>query len=91
MKYSLLLISIFFISCAYSVSSKSTIKTEKDKTIIVDIPTDLPPPPSAKEVMPTRPFFADSTENELMEKIQDLEERIQKLEKAMVVSGKKGN
>jgi hypothetical protein len=54
-----------------------------DKTITIDIPTDLPPPASAEEVLPTHPFFSESTGNEVMEKVQELEARIEKLEKSV--------
>jgi hypothetical protein len=53
-----------------------------DKTIVIDIPSDLPVPPSAEKVAPIHPFFAaPSPGSEVMEKLQELEERIEKLEK----------
>lgn len=51
------------------------------KTMEMYIQTDLPPPPSAEEVMPEHPFFAaPSTGNELLGKVEELEERVSKLE-----------
>lgn len=88
MKYSLLLLIIFLISPAYSMSSSAPKENEKDKTITIDIATDLPPPASAEKVVPTHPFFSESTANELMEKVQELEERVGKLEKTMAASQK---
>jgi len=55
---------------------------ETSKTKIIDIPTDLPPPPSAEKVMPNHPFFSEpTTGNEVMEYVVELQERIEKLEK----------
>lgn len=65
--------------------------TPGDKTITIDIPTDLPPPPAAAEkAAPTHPFFAaPNTGVEVMEKVNELEERIEKLEKTVAGMGKK--
>ncbi|MBA3813475.1 MAG: hypothetical protein H0X26_03135 [Alphaproteobacteria bacterium] len=52
-----------------------------DKTTIINIPSDLPTPPSAEKIVPSHPFFSESTGNEVMEKVLELEERIDKLEK----------
>lgn len=52
------------------------------KTVVIDIPSDLPAPPSAEEVVPLHPFFnSPSTGSEAMEYIRDLEERLSILEK----------
>lgn len=88
MKYSLLLLSIFLVTPAYSMPSSITNEKAHDKTITVDIASDLPPPASAEQVVPTHPFFSESVANELMEKVQELQERIEKLEKAMPASAK---
>jgi hypothetical protein len=54
---------------------------EKPKTETIYIEADFPPSPGAEDGMPTHPFFAvPSTGNEAMEKIEELEERISKLE-----------
>jgi hypothetical protein len=52
-----------------------------NKTVIIDIPSDMPVPPSAEKVLPTHPFFNESPANEVMETIQELEDRIEKLDK----------
>ena len=83
MKYSLILLSIFLVTPAYAMPSSVTNEKGQDKTVTVNIPSDLPPPASAEKVVPTHPFFSESTANELMEKVQELEERIKKLEKAV--------
>ncbi len=52
------------------------------KTEIINIPTDLPVPPSAEEVAPTHPFFAaPSTGYEVNDELEALKERVDKLEK----------
>jgi hypothetical protein len=81
MKYTLLLVTMVSITPGVNVAFAAP--EQKEKTITMDIATDLPPSAAANEVMPTHPFFSESTANELMEKIQDLEERVQKLEKAV--------
>ncbi|MBY0501905.1 MAG: hypothetical protein K2P93_07900 [Alphaproteobacteria bacterium] len=55
---------------------------DQEGTKIIDIPTDQEPPPSAEIVAPTHPFFAaPNSANELMDKIETLENRIKELEK----------
>ncbi len=50
-------------------------------TLEMSIPTDLPPPASAEDIMPTHPFFAaPSSANEVLDRVEELEERVQKLE-----------
>src|SRR5262245_2925173 len=54
------------------------------KTETIYIQTDLPPPAEAEEVMPTHPFFASpSAASEVLQKVQELEERVEKLEKTV--------
>jgi len=56
---------------------------EHPKTKMLEFETDLPPSPSAEEVVPLHPFFAaPSTGAELMGKVQELEDRLIKLQKA---------
>lgn len=86
MKYTLLFVTIVSISPGINLAFAAP--EQKEKTITVDIATDLPPPASAEQVMPTHPFFSESAATELMERIQDLEERVQKLEKAVEGAGK---
>ncbi len=54
-----------------------------DKATIINIPSDLSTPPSAEKVVPSHPFFSESTGNEVMETVLELEERIGKLEKSV--------
>ena len=81
MKYSLLLLSIFLVTPAYSLPYSQDNKT--DKTVTVDIATDEPTSLAAP-----RPPFSESAATELMEKVQALEERVQKLEKAVTPAKK---
>lgn len=83
MKSLLLGLGILLVSLEQGRAEAPSKGSAGDKTVIIEIPADLPPPPSAEEVVPTHPFFAaPSTGNEVMEKIQELEDRIEKLEKS---------
>ena len=68
---------IFFL-----VSEKGMAQATTPKTQTMDIQTDMLPPPSAEEVMPTHPFFAGPTspEEELLEMVEELKDRVKKLE-----------
>lgn len=85
MKYSLILLSMFFVSPGYSMSheqGKTNQKPANQGSKTIDIATDLPPSAEAEKVMPTHPAFSESTAFQLMERLQDLEDRVEKLEKA---------
>jgi hypothetical protein len=72
---------------AYEIKHAAAQETKK----IIDIPTDQEPPPSAEIVAPTHPFFAaPNSANELMDRIEILEKRINELEKSSPV-GEDGN
>lgn len=82
--------SILFMLSALLVSAENGFAKELPKgdaghkTVIIDIPADLPPPASAEEVMKNHPFFAaPSSAHEVMEKVEELEGRIEKLEKSV--------
>jgi prefoldin subunit 5 len=89
--------SIFYLLSVLPVILGSAIAQEapkgnaKDKDIIVDIPTDLPPTQEAEKVVPQHPFSLSSSTQELMEKIQELEGKIENLENRVSVleKGKK--
>lgn len=59
------------------------------KTTTILIPSDQPPPPSAEDVVPMHPFFSESTGNEVMEHLLELEERVKKLESRIPQSPEK--
>lgn len=85
MKSTLFLLTTLLILSPESGKAEGAPKeTTGDKTITIDIPTDLQPPASAEQVVPTHPFFSESAANEVMEKVQELEERIEKLEKSLL-------
>ena len=83
MKPILLILSILLLSLGNGMAKEASKSNTSDKTVIINIPSDLPPPPSAEKVLPTHPFFAETPANEIMEKIQELEERIEHLEKSV--------
>ncbi|MBS0272716.1 MAG: hypothetical protein JSR85_08775 [Proteobacteria bacterium] len=56
-------------------------QTSAPKTETMDIQTDLPPPASAEEVVPKHPFFSEpTTGNEVFEEVEELKDRVKKLE-----------
>ncbi len=62
-------------------NARAESKTIDDsKTVTIEIPSDRLPPPSAEKEVPLHPFFSESTGNEAMEKIQELNDRVSKLE-----------
>lgn len=61
----------------------------KAKTETILIPSDQMPPPSAEAVVPTHPFFSESTGNEVMEHLLELEERVKNLESRIPQSAEK--
>lgn len=82
--FALFLLLSILLGIGDGIAANESTNNAGDKTVIIDIPTDLPPPASAEEAMPNHPFFAaPSTANEAMEKVQELEERIEKLEKTV--------
>jgi len=86
MKFLLYALSILFVGLGCSFAETMQKDTSEDKSIIIDIPTDKLPPPSAEEVAPTHPFFsATSTGVEVMEQVEELKERIENLEKRLSI------
>ncbi len=81
MKPFLLVLSLLLLSLGNGMAENISKGDAGQKTITIDIPSDLPPPPFAEKVDPAHPFFSESPGTEVMEKIQDLEERVEKLEK----------
>ena len=88
-RHPLQMASLFFLSSLLLSSESGEAKDlpkkgAADQTKIIDIPTDLPPPPSAEEVAPNHPFFSEpTTGNEVMEYVTELEERVKKLEESV--------
>lgn len=82
MKAILFLLSGLLICLGEGMAVETPPSQPKDKSVIINIPTDQLPPASAEEEQPTHPFFSASSPSvEVMEKIQELEERVEKLEK----------
>ena len=82
MKYSLFLLSIFFVTPGYSLPYGQDDKA-KPSTVEMEIATE-----SGQKVTPS-PFFSESAANEFMENIQDLEARVKRLEVAVEAMQKK--
>ena len=79
-----------------AIESQKT-QTESPKTVIIDIPSDLPPSPSAEAIVPhhlfsdeTPGYDAFQTGEEQEASIKKLEERIQKLEERTTALEQKG-
>jgi hypothetical protein len=82
MKFMLLSLILIFAGLDKGWAAETSPGSTGGKTITIDIPSDLPAPPSAEETVPLHPFFdATSTGGEAMEHIHTLEERLEKLEK----------
>lgn len=81
MKPILLVLSLLLLSLGNGMAENASKTDAGQKTITIDIPSDLPPPPLAEKADPAHPFFSESPGTEVMEKIQELEERVEKLEK----------
>lgn len=76
----LLLLSV----CKMALAESKPQATPEAKTKEMYIQTDLSPPPSAEEIVPKHPFFAEPTPaNEVMDKVVELEERLNKLEEGI--------
>ena len=80
MKPILFVLGSLLMSLANGIAAEAK-DSSANKTVIIDIPADAPVPPSAEKVLPTHPFFSESPATEVMEKIQELEDRIDKLDK----------
>lgn len=84
MKYSLFLLSIFLVTPGYSLPYEQDNKA-KPATVEMDIATE-----SGQKVTPT-PFYSESTSNELMERIEELDARVKRLEVAVETMQKPNN
>ena len=65
-------------------------QTESPKTVIIDIPSDLPPSPADEAIVPHHPFFDETTGYDVFQKVEEMEERIKKLEDKVTALEQKG-
>ena len=61
------------------IESRKT-QAESPKTVIIDIPSDLPPSPSAEAIVPHHLFSDETTGYDVFQTVEELEARIKKLE-----------
>ncbi|MBY0293648.1 MAG: hypothetical protein K2W92_10235 [Alphaproteobacteria bacterium] len=65
---------------AQAAAESQKTKAEPPKTVIIDIPSDLPPSLSDEAIVPLHPFFDETTGNEVFEEVEELKARVDKLQ-----------